>query len=54
MLKTDPVILPVINLFNGRSAVEETLILAGNGLGEVTQPIPLATLFWKLNHHQHI
>lgn len=54
MLKTDPVILPVINLFNGRSAVEETLILAGNGLGKVTQSIPLATLFWKLNHYQHI
>lgn len=44
MLQANAVILPVVNLFNGCASVEQTLILTGDCLREMPQPVPLTAL----------
>lgn len=46
VLKTNAIILTIIDLFNGRSTVEDPFRLAGDGLREVTKTVPLTTLFF--------
>lgn len=46
VLQTDTVVLTVIDLFLGGATVKESFLLAWNCLGEMTEAIPLATLFF--------
>lgn len=47
VLQADPIIVTIIDLLRRGAAVEQSLALPGNRLGEVTEPIPLATLLFK-------
>lgn len=44
MLQTDPVVLPVGDFFARGATIKDSLRLARNRLGEVSQSVPLATL----------
>jgi hypothetical protein len=46
VLKTNAIILSIVDLVNGRSTVEDSFRLTGDGLREVTESIPLTTLLF--------
>lgn len=46
MLQANPIIRTVVDLLSCGTTVEYPLALPGNRLGEMTEPIPLTTLFF--------